>query len=576
MKLVITFLLLIIQVFSFGQLMQEVDTLNFYERMNGDLDSIDISGADIATTFDGGISILSPTGLSSQRLFEQYITPIFMSKQSWDKMSFSALPHLGFSYSFGSQSSQFLNARYEQSFSDSLILNIDYKRSSGFGVLRNGGFNRDNVSAQFYRLGKVYSFTLKGRYVSNKINHPGGITTDSLIEDFGLEFTPVYKNNAASQNKQGLVEWDNYFDFNPDSSRSFGMITKHQYEIKNRIYTEEDSLYNLYPSIFIDSLSTRDQYNLAAIRNGAGVYWMSEGFYIDAVVDYNYWEYHNLENHKFRNELSIHSDASFNLNKFYLENDFYFNLLGAFNEFYNRLNAKVSLNKLIIGGEFTYEKLAPTPFQRFYRANNTQYEMNEGDIKLQQWTKGGIDAVYTLNSKMKFSVFTSVFSLSSVYLFDGVQWNLDNNNQIISSVGILSEMKLGALNIHPRFVYSSDQENFLPKIQASSRIFLQGKLFKAKKLEIAGGVDVIYTSSFTNRTYNSLIDTYDFYSVSGDNFTDMINMNAFINLGISEFRFFLRFENIGYFWTPQNLTVVNGYPIAGTRLRIGLTWDFFN
>ena len=575
MKPSVILLFLTIYTVSFGQLVQEFDTLSFHERMNGGLDSIDIAGADIGTTFDGGRSILSPDGLSPQRLFENYTTPSFMSKQKWDEMSFSALPHLGFSYSFGSQSSQFLKARYEQSFSDSLILNIDYKRTSGLGAIRNANFNTDNVSLQFQKQGRVYSFSLRARFVNEKINHPGGVTTDTLIKDYGLEFTPVHKQNAFSQNKQGTVEWNNYFDLTKDSLLSFGVVTKHEYQIKNRIYTEEDSVHGLYPNVYIDSFSTRDQYNLAEIRNGAGVYWMSKGFYIDAVADYNYWEYHNLGNHKFRNEISLHSDAYLELKKLNLKNEFYFNIHGAFNEFSNKSNAEIILNPFVIRGDFTFEKLAPTAFQRFYNANNVQYAMNANDLKLQQWTKLNVNAKYMASSKINVEMFTSLISLSSIYLFDGVKWNLENTKRTISRVGLSSEIKWGVLNVHPRFVYSFDAQDFLPNIQASSRIFLQGKVFKAKKLEIAGGVDVMYTSSFTNRTYNSLIDTYDFYT-KGNDFTDMVNMNAFINLGMSEFRFFLRFENIGYFWTPKEQTVVTGYPIADTRLRVGLTWDFFN
>ncbi len=485
MKLSIIIFFFAITSTSFGQLVQEFDTLSFNERMNGGIDSIDISGADTPTTFDGGVSILSPTGLSVQRLVENYTTPNFLGNQTWDKMSFSALPHLGFSYAFGSQSSQFLNARYEQSFSDSLILNIDYKRTSGLGVIRNAAFNTDNVSAQLQHLGKIYSFTLKGRFVSNKINHPGGITTDTLIQDFGLEFSPVLKNNALSKNKQGVVEWNNYFDFDSDSIRSIGLVTKHKYQIKNRVYIEEDTLYGLYSNVYIDSFSTRDIYNLATISNGVGAYWRSENLYIDVLGDYNYWEYSNLNNHNYVNEISVHSNAYFKLNKLKLENAFYYNLSGAFNEFSNNLKANLDYNRFVFSGSASIERLAPTGFQRLYSSNNIAYEMNE--FKLQKWSKASLDVLYNVSSKIKVSAFTSVISISSVYLFDGVIWNLDDTQRSISSIGIRSELKFGAFNIHPRFVYSSDQQNLLPQIQASSRIFLQGKVFKAKKLEIAGG-----------------------------------------------------------------------------------------
>jgi len=73
------FLFMLINSLAFGQLVHEFDTLSFNERMNGPLDSIDIAGATLPTTFDGGITILSPIGLSSNRLFDNYTTPNFIS-----------------------------------------------------------------------------------------------------------------------------------------------------------------------------------------------------------------------------------------------------------------------------------------------------------------------------------------------------------------------------------------------------------------------------------------------------------------------------------------------------------------
>jgi len=569
------FLFFFINLNLFGQLVQEFDTLNFNERMNGSLDSIDIVGANLPTTFDGGRTVLSPKGLSVNQLFNHYTTPNFMAKQYWDKMSFSALPHLGFSYTFGSQTSQFLNARYEQSFSDSLILNIDYRRTSSLGTIRNAGFNTDNVAAQLQRLGKVYSFTLKGRFVSEKINHSGGITTDTLIQDFGLEFTPVLKSNAFSKNKQGIVDWHNYFDFNKDSIQAFGLVLKHDYTIKNRVYTEEDTISGLYPNVYIDSFSTRDQYNLASIRNGIGIFFMNKNVYADVLVDYNYWDYQNLGYHHYRYEFSLHSDVRYSMNKLIVKNKFYFNLAGAFNELSNKTSVQYSLNKFNFSGDLSFEKLAPTAFQRFYKSNNNLYSMTESNIKLQQWTKANVSAKYSPSSSINLRAFASYFSMSSVYLFNGTEWKMNNTQGAVASVGVESAMRFGVFNIQPRFIYSSDEQQFLPKIQASSRLFFKGKLFKAKKLEAALGVDVSYISSFTTRSYNSLLDSYDFYA-TGSQFTDMVNMHAFVNLGISEFRFFLRFENIGYFWSPKEQLVVNNYPIAGSRIRIGLTWDFFN
>jgi hypothetical protein len=54
------------------------------------------------------------------------------------------------------------------------------------------------------------------------------------------------------------------------------------------------------------------------------------------------------------------------------------------------------------------------------------------------------------------------------------------------------------------------------------------------------------------------------------------NLHVFGGFQIDQFRFFVRFENIGYFWNDNSIELLDAYPITGGQLRVGLTWDFFN
>ena len=159
-------------------------------------------------------------------------------------------------------------------------------------------------------------------------------------------------------------------------------------------------------------------------------------------------------------------------------------------------------------------------------------------------------------------------------MFNGLIWTNTTGKYNFTSIGVRSALEFGVFNFNPTFVYSPGS-NFLPEVQAYGRIFVKGKLFKAKKLEALVGIDVSYISSFINRLYLPAMDTYD-WSSSVSSFDGMINLHAFLSLGISEFRFFVRYENIGYFWSDKTNNVISRYPVSPTRLRIGLTWDFFN
>jgi hypothetical protein len=73
------------------------------------------------------------------------------------------------------------------------------------------------------------------------------------------------------------------------------------------------------------------------------------------------------------------------------------------------------------------------------------------------------------------------------------------------------------------------------------------------------------------------MDSYNMFFAPGENQTNsLLNLHAFATFGIEEFRFYVRYENIGYFWSDRRTNEQFGFPISSTRLRVGLTWDFFN
>jgi hypothetical protein len=573
MRIAALFIFTFFTCLAFSQIIYEFDTLTYESRM-GEIDSIDVSGRDQATTFDGGIAALSPSGLSSGSLYSSYTTPVFMEPLSWGTMEFSALPHLGFSYSFGGQGSQYLRAKYNHALSDKMLLDLNYDRNVGVGYIRNGGFTHNNVRLQFQRIGLRYTIQLKAGFQSNDVSHPAGLHTDTLIEDFGLEFSPVNKENARSLNKAGSVFLKNYFNFLSDSSVMLGVTTIHKYSIKNRLYTESDTLYGIYSNVFIDSFATRDQYNVAKILNGAGVYFSSDKFYIDGVLDYAYWDYQNLTLHQDTSEIGIGSNLALNINAFKIENYMHFNLAGAFNEFSEKVSLCFEKNIFSVNGFLNIQSTAPVPVQRKYFSNNANYAMTS--IKKQNTLQsGGIIDLEFLNKKIVVSGFGDFTSISDLLYFNGNNWINDTVLRNFTSLGACAAFEFGVFNFHPRIVYSFDSDGYLPDYQLYGRLFVKGRLFKAKKLEALLGCDVSYISSYRTKSYIPSMDTYNWYATSTA-FDPMLNMHAFVTLGIEEFRFYFRFENIGYYWADKRNQIVSNYPLPGTRMSLGFTWDFFN
>ncbi len=574
MKIFAGLLFVLITLSANAQIVYEFDTLTYANRTTGDLDSIDIKTAYLPTVFDGGRPMLSLDGLSIHSVVHQIYSPVMQPSFTWGEMRFSGLPHLGFTYSIGGQGSQFIRAQYNHAITQKTLLNIDYERNSGLGSIRNAGFNNDCVQLQLQRKGQRYSLQVKGAFQSFNTNHPGGIITDTLIENFGLEFSPVYKQNAVSRNRMAEISVKNYFNVLKDSTAMLGPVTQHTYKVRNRIYTETDAIFDSYDAVFIDSFSTRDQYNLNELGNGAGAYFASKRFYIDGLLKHVYWDYQNLGSHTDTHEVDLTSSAFLHLNSLKLTNEFNFNILGRFNSFYERVSLKYVLNRFEVNAILKFENNAPSVFQRTYFSNNANYLLT--NVENQPLLSVGGNAGYSFfQEKIRVSFLGELTSISNPYMFDGTSWVNTTGNYTFSSLGVRAAFKLGALHFNPNFIYTTSTDNILPEFQAYGRLFVKGKLFKAKKLEALFGIDGSYISAFSTRTYLPHMDTYD-WSTNAPGFTPMANLHAFVSLGISEFRFFVRYENIGYFWSDQTNKVLENYPIAGTRLRIGLTWDFFN
>lgn len=567
---------------AFGQIDLDPDTVLYEQRTGGAIDTFDLYNADLPTTFAGGRSIMSQHGLSSMSLYQDLTARKFQRFTSYDPLKFSAIPHLGFAYSFGGQGAQFVRLDYSQAFTEQILFNLKYNRNSGGGFIQNSAYSENNVRAQLQRDAKRFSFQLKASYQSFEIGHSGGVLndseTDSTIINFGLEYSSVNKSTANSFVKMGSVQLTNYLNFSPDSLNHFGLTTNHHYSITNRKYFESDYLIPIYDTSYLDSMYTEDQFNLARIRNAGGAYYSNRNsrFYLDALIEHGYWNYQNLGNYVDTNEISFITNARIKIKDFVLTNRARVNFVGAFNEWCEEAQFIFSKGDLKASGGLTIKNTAPDPFQRKYFANNFAHSLSDIENQTVFRTGAGFnwnvkDSVFSFGMKGDFT------ALSSIYIFDGTTWRSDSSDFSFMSLRTDAHLALGSFNIHPTIVYSMDANQYLPSFQFYSRLFLKTRLFKAKKLEALFGVDVSYTTAFNNRYYVPAMDAFDLFMTPGSSQTSSIfNLHAFVSFGIEEFRFYVRYENIGYYWSNKTNEEVFGYPVSSARLRIGVSWDFFN
>lgn len=557
---------------------QEMDSIKIGYRSSGTpLDSIDGS-------FIGEITLRPGSGFG--QLYERnlarntFLSPgglAYINSQKKVTPKFSGLPYLGFQYAFGTSLTQDLNLEYHQFFNPNSHLHFRYNRRTSNGLLRNGDYKLNDLDLRFYHSKKRFSTNFEGAYSAYELAQNGGIVSDSLLDDFAIEFTPVQSDDSRSKVRKLDLKWDNYLRMVGDSLIGSGFKTKHQYHLIGREYAEQ--LLDLVDidTFFIDTNgTTRDQYQTAKISNGAGVYFNSPIFKIDASINQQYWRNQNLGVNRDTNEIYLHSNLWASLGRrLRLNNEFYFNLIGATGEVknYAHLNYEV-LNNLTIKAKLNFENLYPTPYQRFHTAN--YYQWNISDLQMQQKLQTGGGIRYGDSSFVEAAVLWT--SINNGRYFIGNEWRQDTLGLIsMGAFQLKGGFKLGQWSFYPTAAlrFNSANFNFQPLFSTMNRITFQTKLFKAQKLGAAFGVDLGYQTGYNYMEYNGVLGLMEIPTTPVK--TDaLLRLNAFVALSIDEFRFFVKAENLSSLINDPKTRIDVDYPIMPLLIRLGITWDFFN
>ncbi|PKR80755.1 hypothetical protein CW751_08265 [Brumimicrobium salinarum] len=493
------------------------------------------------------------------------------------KPKFTGLPYLGFKYAFGSSLTQDLNVEYQQFFKTNTHLHFQYRRRSSNGFLRSGDYKLNDVSLQFFHQKNRYSTHLEAYYGAHELGENDGLASDSLLDVFELNLIPVKRENAKSKIRKLDIKWNNYLRLIGDSIIGSGLKTRHQYSIRGREFYDQAVDMNSVDTFFIDTTgTTRDQYQTAKISNGAGIYFSSPNFSFDASLNHRYWRNQNLGNNRDTNEVFLHSLLNAGIGEqLRLQNEFYFNLIGATGEIknYATLNYEV-LSNLNVNGNLNFENLYPTPYQRFHQAN--YYQWNISNLEMQQKLQLSGSVRYGDTNYVEARVnWTNINN--GRYFIDGT-WRQDTLDFVsVGAFHLKGRFNLGQWSFYPKATirFNASNFNYQPLFSTLNRIAFTTKLFKAQKLGVSLGVDLGYHTGYQFMTYNGVLDLYEPTS-TGIKTPELFQLNAFMALSIDEFRFFVKGENISYLFQESTHRIDRDYPIMPMLIRLGITWDFFN
>jgi hypothetical protein len=550
-----------------------VDTVSISNRLGGRLDSLDVFFPSLTTYPNAwnGMSIYDPIVLLNQPGGLRILSPNFKTTYKY-----SGLPHIGFGYSFGTKGLQSSKMEYQQVFAKKLLVNLSYSNNRANGFLRNQDLKFNDIELGLLKKGRFYSFELNAfeRNLDNALN--GGIGTNADLGTFPLIFQPVRKSNTREFLRNSGLQMNNFFDFQKDSIKSFGVMTKSELMVRSRRYEEFDTLWGLYPTINLDSLQSSDRYQWSTVTQGAGVFYKDKGFYANVRIDGKYWKYYNLGVNHDTLELSLASDFEYSKDRLKIGQIGFFNFSGAGNEWSSEQYIKYRLKFFRLSSNFSVEQRWPDIFQRHYFANN--FSINAASDYQLQLRLGIVNEMVFDKFRLPLFVTHRSVYLKNNYFWNGQQWSHSLFSSISAhQIAFSTRYEVGVLSLTPRYTTSlvNGLIRFMPKHQFDLRLSVSGGLFKAKKPKAYAGVDLKWQSSIELIDFLPVLGVYQFAS-GIENAPSLFNLHAFAGFQIDEFRFFVRYENIGYFWNEPTLELMKGYPIPSGHLRFGLTWDFFN
>ncbi|MES2799421.1 MAG: putative porin [Bacteroidota bacterium] len=562
-----------------GQLTPEhfsADTITYNFRTGGSSDSADFSLKRLIGTTPGGGNDF-PSLVPTIDFFNSYRNGNrFSVKEQWLKPTFSGLPHIGLAYTFGAVGTSLAQLNYQQVFAKQLLVNLKFKNDRGNTQLRNGVYRMNDIDVLLMRQGKIWSTSLDFKDHVNQSNLNNGLDTSADLSLFDLSFQPVQRLNAQSKFRTTDLRWKNFFSIvHFDSLTALGILTEHRLAIQSRKYSETDSLQNYYSFIQFDTISTNDKFQWSQTMQQAGLFFKNRNIYTSIQAQGTYWKYYN-QGERDTVELAVLGTIKLNVKGWELAANARINITGAGQGWSGNATILKKWNRIAWNLNVELDNEWASPFLRYYSANNALYN-NYASLQKQFRATLRNDLKFKFNEKIHFllSVKNSFFDRN--LFFDSTAWNF-----IPVQAFNIQEFKLRAswepkfLLIQPEYAFTLTNGigNFIPQNQAKLRVMAKGKLFKAKKLLAWAGVDLHYFSSSRLLAFNPSMDVYQLQSQEVQN--GLFNLHLFAGLQIDEFRFFVRYENLGYLWNDHSQRVLVNYPIPGGALQVGLTWDFFN
>ena len=553
------------------------DSLRSDYRIDGDMFELEQS----SRFFDA--AFMTPGQSSpflSAAVFGTYGSKIHQFRTKDIRHVVSALPHIGFSYTFGMQGAQQLVFEYHQVFKGDWVLNTRISNIKSIGYFRNMELGKTDFEATVSKKSDRYGISFTGRTSKLTRAWSGGVIDSSLLEVFAPLTVPVYKSECNSELKYFDLEASGYITWIDNEKYKLGVAHKINVNGENRVFNERDSLAGLYSSIYFDSTSTRDQYQIGRLENLSSIYFDNEHLTYSLGLSSTYWNYRNMNLFRDTMELNVVHDFHYRKKQLLFLHEASLNTIGASQTWSMQNELHYNQKKWSFSLASRIGQKLPALFQRFYSANNTYY--SNTNLSLQDYTAHSAEVSYKAGSYDMSAIYL-VESNKGIYFFDKSISNWSNqtafSSSVIQQLYLKSNFRRQKLRWQQQYILTlSNLKKFIvPVHQLQGSIMTRLGLFKAKKLKVTFGLSYSLNSKTNVIPIIENVGVYDLLNVSDETIQNpLFTMGAMLGMEIETFRFYVKFSNMGYFWNSSTWQYIQGVYLPESTIRVGLTWDFWN
>ncbi len=550
------------------------DTLQHTYLTNGGLDSIAQPAIFLSQPF-----YFQHIDFRSTDLFWNNHMGAFSVPKNTKNATFSALPHIGFAYQFGTQATQWLKADYHQSFQGNWLVNASIQNASTAGFYRNANFKNGQYTVLVQRSQSRFPMKLWANSYNETRNWTGGVLDPTQANTFPTDFLATLKSDANTNRKTQELQFDMAFPISKDSTSKQRLQIQTGMARLNRTYSESGNLSAHYPTLFFDSANSEDVFKRLSLHQRIG--WTLQHNaqrHLNIGLEAQYWRYKDSLFRSDTLETNIYDEWNWQFGGLQMRHQGTFNLIGAANGWKSFTSIKGDFLGTQIDFIHHWIRWLPLPEQRQFSSNAVIFTFYNPTLQSQQ--RFEISAKKTLlNFQLQASMTQDFYY--NWFLFDQNlgRWNNESDLSKFSTTSLKFLVQRNwthwKIEGRYRFALHSESLNFIPKNIVGARVQWKGGIFKAKKLQSVLSADIQWQSKSIGMGFLPHVDAIDWNTNLSDN-NGFLNASVMAGFEVSTFRFFVRAENLGYFWSDRTTQWLQGYTYPGMQLRIGITWDFWN